>query len=304
MRVLIAGGSGMIGKALAKSLLADDNRVFVLTRHPDKTHLPEGAQSVEWDGQTMNQWGHLVNEVEAVVNLVGERLSKWPWTKAQKQHFVDSRVNGGKALAEAIGAATRKPRAFLQASGINFYGPRGLAPVTEADAGGEDFLADLSRAWEGSTEAVEGVGVRRVVIRSAIVLDPKEGILPIMMLPARLFAGGRLGHGRQGLPWIHLEDEVRAIRFLLENESASGVFNLTSPQTISSAEFLRVTAKVLKRPYWLPVPAFAMRIVLGQMATLVLDGMYALPVRLQEMGFKFRFETAEAALKDLLGKKE
>jgi uncharacterized protein (TIGR01777 family) len=142
--------------------------------------------------------------------------------------------------------------------------------------------------------------VRRVIIRSAVVLDAKDGILPLMMLPAKLFAGGRLGNGRQGLPWIHLQDEVGAIRFLIEKEEASGPFNLSGPTPISSAEFLRTLARVLKRPYWLPVPAFALRMALGGMATLILDGMYILPKRLQELAYPFRFETAEAALRDLL----
>jgi uncharacterized protein (TIGR01777 family) len=189
---------------------------------------------------------------------------------------------------------------LIQASGVNYYGPRDLAPVTEADSAGDDYLANLCKAWESSTKLVEELGVRRVVIRSAIVLSARDGILPIMMFPLKMFVGGSLGSGRQGLPWIHLDDEVTAIRFLIENQNASGPFNLTAPMPISSAEFLRVLAKTLNRPYWLPVPAFALRLVLGGMSTLVLDGAYLLPKRLQELGFYFRFETAEAALSDLL----
>jgi uncharacterized protein (TIGR01777 family) len=147
---------------------------------------------------------------------------------------------------------------------------------------------------------VEELGIRRAVIRSAIVLSARDGILPIMMFPLKMFVGGSLGSGRQGLPWIHLDDEVTAIRFLLENQNARGPFNLTATTPISSADFLRVLAKTLNRPYWLPVPAFALRLVLGGMSTLVLDGAYLLPKRLQELGFHFRFETAEAALSDLL----
>ena len=300
MRVLVTGGTGMIGKALVKSLLADGHQAVVLTRSPQAAHLPEGVQALGWDGRTTTGWSEAVSRVDAVVNLVGERLSRWPWTEKQRHRFWDSRVDGGHALVEAIRAASPRPRVLIQASGVNYYGPRDLTPITEADKRGKDYLADLSRAWEDSTQQVEEMGLRRVIIRSAIVLDAKDGILPIMMLPVRLFAGGPLGSGRQGLAWIHLKDEVRAIRFLLENQEASGPYNLTAPGTLSSAEFIRTLARVLKRPYWLPVPAFALRLVLGGMATLVLDGMYILPKRLQDLGFRFQFETAESALRDLL----
>jgi uncharacterized protein (TIGR01777 family) len=300
MRILIAGGTGMIGTALAKSLLAEGNQVWVLTRNPLAAHLPEGAIAVGWDGRTQGGWGEVVSKVDAVVNLVGERLSRWPWTKRQKQRFWDSRVEGGRALVEAIQAAASPPQVLIQASGVNYYGPRGPAAVTEADAPGNDFLAELCKAWEGSTEAVEKQGVRRVIVRSAIVLAAQDGILPIMLFPVKWFAGGPLGNGRQGLAWIHLEDETAAVRFLLKNPKASGPFNLTAPIPISSGEFTRVAAKILQRPYWLPAPAFALRLVLGGMSTLVLDGLYLFPARLQELGFSFRFGSVEAALRDLL----
>jgi hypothetical protein len=240
--------------------------------------------------------------MDAVVNLVGEPLSRWPWTKKQKQHFWDSRVGGGRVLTEAFQAASPRPKVLIQASAVNYYGLHGLEPVTEADKPGKDFLAGLCQAWEASIKPVEEMGVRRVVIRSAIVLSAKAGILPIMLFPVRLFAGGPLGNGRQGLAWIHLADEVAAIRFLLENPNASGPFNLTVPNPISSAEFTLTAARALRRPYWLPAPAFALRFVLGEMATLILDGLYLRPVRLQELGFTFRFGSLEAALSDLLKK--
>ena len=300
MRVLISGGSGMIGTALTKSLLSKGNTVWVLTRIPKAAHLPEGATAVGWDGRTSAGWGELIGQMDAVVNLVGERLSKWPWTKGQKQRFWNSRVEGGQAMVEAIQAASTPPKVLIQASGVNYYGPRTEGKVTEADGPGKDFLSRLCLAWEGSTEPVEKLGMRRVVIRSAIVLSAREGILPIMMFPVRAFVGGRLGSGRQGLPWIHLEDEVAAILFLMENQNASGPVNLTAPVPISSAEFMRAVAQSLQRPYWLPAPAFAMRMILGEMSTLVLEGAYLLPKRLLELGFNFRFVNAQAALEDLL----
>jgi uncharacterized protein len=301
MRILITGGTGMIGTALTKSLLADNHQVWVLTRKPLTANVTEGVRAVGWDGRSSMGWGELVSQMDAVVNLVGERTSKWPWTKSLKKRFWDSRVNGGRALVEAIQAASPRPKVLIQASGVNYYGSRDLVPVSEAAAPGTDFLADLCKAWENSTEPVEKMGVRRAIIRSAIVLSIQDGILPIMMFPVKLFLGGPLGSGRQGLPWIHLEDEIAATRFLLENPGASGPFILTSPVPISSAEFIRDVAKQLHRPYWMPVPAFVLRLALGGMSSLVLDGAYLLPRRLQELGFRFRYATVEAALGDLLG---
>jgi uncharacterized protein (TIGR01777 family) len=300
MRILISGGTGMIGTALIKSLLAEGHQIWVLTRNPGAAHLQDGVVAVGWDGKTSDGWGELVSQMDVVINLVGERLLKWPWTGTLKRRFWDSRVNGGRALVEAIKVASPRPKVFIQASGVNYYGLRDQVPVGEAEAPGKDFLSDLCKAWEGSTEPVEKMGVRRVVIRSAIVLAVREGILPIMMFPVKLFVGGPLGGGRQGLPWIHLEDEIAAIRFLLDNPGASGPFNLTSPVPTSNAEFMRELAKQLHRPYWLPVPAFMLRFALGGMSTLVLAGAYLLPMRLQELGFRFRFATAESALGDLL----
>ena len=302
MRILIVGGTGMIGTALTKSFLADGHQVWVLTRNPGKARLLEGATAIGWNGKTTEGWGKITEQMDAVVNLVGEPLSRWPWTKKQKQRFWDSRVGGGRALAQAIQAASPRPKVLIQASGVNYYGPRGMEPVTEADGAGKDFLAGLCEAWEASTEPIEKLGLRRVIVRSAIVLSEKDGILPIMLFPVRLFAGGPLGNGRQGLAWIHLADEVAAIRFLLEDPIASGPFNLTAPNPVSSAEFTRTAARALRRPYWLPAPAFALRLALGEMATLVLDGLYLRPVRLQELGFNFRFDSLEAALRDLLNK--
>ncbi|MGD0613685.1 MAG: TIGR01777 family oxidoreductase [Anaerolineales bacterium] len=300
MRVLISGGTGMIGRELAASLQADGHSVWVLTRSPSSARVPPGAQALGWDGRTTKGWGTFINQTDAVVNLVGERLAGWPWTPARKARFWTSRVEGGRAISEAIRLASHRPQVLVQASGVNYYGPHGLAPVSETDAAGDDELARLCLAWEDSTHSVEALGVRRAIVRSAIVLSAVDGILPIMMLPVRLYMGGPLAGGHQGLPWIHIKDEVAALRFLLENEQGRGPFNLTAPQPVSSGDFLRTLAKVLRRPYWFPVPAFALRLVLGGMSALVLTGEYLQPRRLLELGFRFKFENVEDALWDLL----
>lgn len=300
MRIIVAGGTGFIGSALTKSFQADGHQVWILTRNPQTAQRTKGARGVGWDGRTTTGWGELVSQVDAIVNLAGESLGTGPWTGTRKTRILSSRVEGGKTISDAIRQAHPRPKVLIQASAVGFYGPHGDEPVTEGNAPGCDFLSEVCRAWEASSQAVEELGVRRVVIRTGVVLSKDQGALQRMMLPFKLFIGGSLGNGRQGLPWIHPADEVAGIRFLLENEKAHGVFNLSAPEPLSNADFGCILAKVMRRPYWLPVPAFALHLLLGEMSSLVLEGQYMLPKRLQELGFRFKFETAEAALRDLL----
>lgn len=299
MNVLIAGGTGFIGSALTRSLLADGHAVWVLTRNPARARLAEGAQAVGWDARTVGAWLDVFSQMDAVVNLAGENVGQWPWTAQRKQCILNSRVETGAALADAFQQASRRPAVLIQASGVGYYGPCGSEPVDETSPAGSDFFASVASEWEASTRVVDSLGVRRVVIRTSLVLDSKAGILPLMALPVRLFVGGRLGNGKQGVSWIHLEDHVRAMRFLLENRNAVGAFNLSAPNPLSNADFIAALAKALERPYWLPAPAFALRLVLGEMSTLLLDGQFAIPQRLINLGFVFKYETAAEALQAL-----
>jgi uncharacterized protein (TIGR01777 family) len=301
MKVLILGGSGLIGQALIHSLAADSHEIWVLTRSPKKSRFSGDVHVVRWDGRTTDGWGHLAGEVDAVVNLVGENLATWPWTEKQKQRFWDSRVNAGRAVVAAVKSASRYPKVLIQSSGINYYGLRGT-PADESTPPGEDFLAQLAVAWENSTMEVEDLGVRRVVIRTAVVFATNALLYNLMALPVRLFVGGRLGSGEQSVPWSHLEDHVAAVRFLLENDSAQGPFNLTAPGQLSNADFYRTMARVMKRPYWFPVPAFLMRLVLGEMSVLVLEGRFSKPAKLLGMGFRFKYPELDDALRDLLAR--
>ncbi len=297
MNILMTGGTGLIGKALTASLLADGHSVWALTRRdPLPAPAKPGLTLLHWDGRTPSGWGQIVSGMDAVLNLAGEPLARWPWTKAQKQRFWDSRVNAGQAVTEAIRAASPRPKALIQASGINHYGLRG-GPADESTPPGDDFLARLTIAWEDSTREVESLGVRRCVIRQAVVLAPKGGLLPLMALPVRLFAGGRLGSGEQAVPWIHLDDVVGAIRFLLENEQASGPYNLIAPQSVTNAAFYRLLATRLRRPYWFPTPAFLLKLVLGEMSVLVLEGRASQPRRLLEAGYGFKVTSLEDAFR-------
>jgi uncharacterized protein (TIGR01777 family) len=295
MKVLIAGGSGFLGTALKNSLLKANHDVFILTRRNSKD-----VHEIQWDGKTPSGWGRLINEMDAVVNLTGVGLEHWPWTKRQKQRFVDSRVLPGLALVSAMQNAARRPRVFLQTSGVNRYGLRGQAIADESTPPSVDFLGQLTVKMEEATAPVEELGVRRVIARSAVVLASHRGMFPLMSLAPRLFFGGKFGDGKQAMPWIHIEDQTNAMHFLLENEDARGPFNLISPEPTSSAEFMRIVCKVLHRPYWFHVPRFLLRLILGEMSVLLTEGRYARPKRLIELGFRFRFGKLENAIEDLL----
>jgi uncharacterized protein (TIGR01777 family) len=294
MKTLIAGGSGFLGNALTASLEADGHEVYILTRSQ-----PQTPRQVHWDGRTTSGWSHIINEVDAVINLTGFGLEHWPWTQRQKERFIDSRVLPGLALAAAIKESTRRPGIFIQQSGINHYGLRGASIADESTPPANDFLAQLTVKWEAATQSLDELGLRRVVARTAVVLDKRGGLFPLMALPMRLFFGGKLGNGQQAMSWIHLDDWVSAMLFLLKSESARGAFNLIAPHPVNNADFMRAAAKTLKRPYWFHTPAFLLKVVLGEMNVLILEGRFARPKRLIESGYRFQFEILEDALIDL-----
>jgi len=300
MKVLIAGGAGFVGRHLIKSLNTGNHQVWVLSRNPAKAVA--SARIVAWNGRTTDGWGQLVNEMDAVVNLSGLSLHSWPWTKRKKQRFIDSRVEPGLALASAIREASHRPDVFIQISGINHYGLRGEGVADESTPPADDYLAQLTIAWEDATKPVEEGGVRHVVCRTAVVLARDAILLWLMALPVRLFLGGRFGSGQQALPWIHIDDQIGAIRFLMENPDARGPYNLIAPQMASNAEFMRTLAKVLRRPYWFPYPEFLMRLVLGEMSILITEGRFSKPERLFEMGYNMHFSNLEEALRDIFEK--
>ena len=294
MNILIAGGTGFIGTALTNSLEEDNHKVFILTRRS-----PSKTGHIHWDGTTTRGWAFRVNEMDAVVNLTGYGLEHWPWTRRQKQKFIDSRVIPGLALASAIKDSSHRPRVFLQTSGINRYGLRNDIIADESTPPADDFLAQLTVGWEDATKSVRELGVRHVIFRNAVVLARRGGLFPLMALPARLFFGGRFGDGEQATPWIHIADLISAIRFLLENENAQGPFNLIAPTPTSNADFMRIISKTLNRPYWFHLPSFMLRIPLGEMSLLLTEGSYSRPKRLLELGYKFQFPNLEDAARDL-----
>jgi len=308
MRIIIAGGSGMIGKVLCSALIKQGDQVAVLSRNPAKVSgLPAGTRVLPWDGKTTQGWANEIEHTDVVINLTGENLAGegfFPsrWTRIRKERLLTSRVNSGLVLSKAIQLAGKRPEVFIQASGINYYGTQENSEVTEATGAGDDFLSDLSIEWEASSQTVEALGVRRIVIRNGIVLSTRKGALPLLLLPYRLFVGGRLGTGKQVYSWIHIDDEVNAILFLIQNPNANGIFNLTAPEPLPNSEFGKTIGKVLKRPHYFPVPGFALKAAFGEVASLVLEGRRVVPQKLMEMGYPFLYPTLDLALKDLLSR--
>jgi uncharacterized protein (TIGR01777 family) len=308
MRVLITGGTGLIGRALSADLVVDGHEVIVLSRSPERaTDVPEGVRVEGWDARTAEGWGHLADGADAIVNLAGANIAGegfFPsrWTEERKALIRDSRVNAGRAVVEAVEQASQKPGVVIQSSGIGYYGFSGNKEVDETAEPGDDFLARLAaEEWEPSTAAVEDMGVRWVIIRSGAVLDANEGALLRLLLPFRLFVGGPMGSGKQWFPWIHRDDEAKAIRFLIEHPEASGPFNLISPNPVTNGQFARALGRVMGRPSFVPVPGFAMKLAFGQVTDVLLEGQRGVPKRLLDLGFEFQFPVAEAALKDLIG---
>ncbi len=300
MRILISGGTGMIGKQLVNSLHESGHELLLLTRSVQAEHKLPNVKLILWDGSSLGKWGEIVNNVDAIINLAGENIGSKHWSVRQKNLIIESRVNAGKILTEAMIKAKARPKVFIQASAIGIYGVNNSEILTEESAYGDDFMADICKKWEASSEEVESLGIRRIVIRTGVVLSKKAGALNRMLIPFNFFIGGPIGSGKQMISWIHPSDEVSAIQFLLENEKAKGVFNLTAPCPISNAELGKNLAKVTQRPYWLPVPAIGLRILLGEMSTLVLDGLNVTPERLINAGFSFKFEKIEDALINLM----
>lgn len=307
MRILVTGGTGLIGRALIDLLRPQNHDIIVLSRHPQQATLPAGVQVAGWNGQNTQGWAHLVEEADAIVNLAGESIAGTGtiparWTATRKRRILESRLNATRAVVEAIDGAREKPQVLVQGSAVGYYGGReDDAVLTEDAPPGNDFLAEVAVQWEEASAPVEAMGVRRVLARTGLVLSATGGSLPPMLLPFKLFLGGPLGHGRQWWPWIHIRDEARALAFLIAEPQAAGPFNLTAPNPVTQRDFAQTLGNVLHRPAKLPTPAFLLRLALGEMADLLLKGQRAVPKRLLELGFTFEYPDLKDALWELLG---
>lgn len=306
-KTVITGGTGVIGRALAQNLVDDGHEVIILSRYPDKHAelLSQGLTLVKWRTDDIGDWATTIDGADIVINFAGENLagdSFLPdrWNDTKKELLRKSRLAAGNAINEAIRLAAVKPRVLVQSSAVGYYGPRDGEILTESEKPGTDFLANLCVDWEATTAPVEELGVRRVITRTGLMLSPDSGPLQRIKVRFQLFAGGPFGSGDQYWSWVHLQDIVQAIRFLIDEDSAKGPFNLTSPAPVTNRDFAKVLGRVMNRPSFVPLPAFAMRMLVGEVATVVLDGQRAVPHKLEELGFAFSFSELEPALIDLL----
>lgn len=300
MKIIVTGGTGLIGSALVNSLLPEKHEIIVTSRAPEKVKtVPSNIKVVKWNGRTAEGWGQYADGADAIVNLAGEPIAPMPWTGGRKEKIRASRVDSGKAIVDAVNQAKTKPRVIVQSSAVGYYGVHGDETLSESAKAGSDYLANVCVEWENSTAAVEAQGVRRAIYRTGLVLDRSSGILPLMSLPFQFFVGGKVGSGKQWMSWIHIADEIAAIRTLMFNANARGVFNLTAPNPVRNEDFSKALGSAMGRPSAIPVPAFAMKLPLGEMAELLLlGGQRVVPERLKQIGFQFRFPTLEAALND------
>lgn len=301
MRAIVTGGTGLIGRLLVTELVKKGHEVVVLTRNTDgKADLfPKGVILRQWDTKTANGWGDLVNRETALINLAGEGVVNWRWTNAHRQRVLQSRLDTSQAMLDAVKSATEKPKVLLQASAVGYYGSRGDESISEHSKSGSGWRADVCIAWEAATEPVEAEGVRRAILRIGIVLDMESGALPPMVLGAR-FMGGQLGDGQQWVPWIHNLDVALSTIHLMENDNAHGIFNLVAPHPVTNKTMMATLGKVLRWPTFISVPAFALNLALGEMATSVLDSQRIYPPVLLQSGYEFQYAELEPALRDLL----
>ena len=302
MTIVLAGGSGFLGLALARRLSAAGHDLVVLTRAAaaPSALLPR-TRAVTWspDGHA-GAWRAALDGADAVVNLAGESIAARRWSEAQKRRILESRLDATRSLAAAIRAAARPPAVLVSGSAVGYYGPRGDEVVTEEAAAGSDFLARVSVQWEAEAASAAGTRTRVACIRTGLVLGTEGGALPQMLLPFKLGAGGPIGSGRQYWPWIHQEDWVALVEWTIGTPGASGAINATAPNPVTNRAFARALGRALHRPAFMPAPAFALRIALGEMAdALLLSGQRAVPAKAERLGFSFRHPHVDQALASL-----
>jgi uncharacterized protein len=301
MRIVIAGGSGFLGRPLATHLASTGNQVVVLTRRssPSSGSSPAHITSVTWtpNGET-GPWASALDGADAVVNLAGESIAAARWTAAHKQRVLDSRVEATRSLATAIRQASTPPRVFVSGSAVGYYGPCGDETVTEEAAPGSDFLARVCIAWEAEATRAASDRTRVVYLRTGLPLEKDGGALPPMLPPFKFGVGGPVGSGRQYWPWIHRDDWVALVAWVIGAAGVSGPVNATAPNPVTNAEFARAVGRALHRPAFLPAPAFALRLLLGEMAdALVLSGQRAVPAKAMRDAFTFKYVTLDDALR-------
>lgn len=305
MKVAISGATGFVGSRLVEVLQQQGHQVLVLTRNPDKAArlFPPSAfpnlEIVRYSPTQSGTWQASISGCTGVVNLAGVPIADERWTPSRQQEILDSRQLGTQKIVEAIAAAESKPEVLVNASAIGYYGTSETATFDETSPSGNDFLARVCQAWEAEAQKVKETGTRLVILRFGIVLG-NGGALGKMLLPFKLFAGGPLGSGRQWFSWIHLDDLVNIIVYALTHSEMQETFNATAPNPVRMSQLCETLGDVMGRPSWLPVPDFALELLLGEAAQVVLQGQQVLPKRTLETGFDYQYAMLKPALQQVV----
>jgi uncharacterized protein (TIGR01777 family) len=307
MKIVLAGGTGFLGSPLAAALAGEHHDVVILTRrngpHGALAAVP-GSRLTAWtpDGSS-GSWEREIDGAGAVVNLAGESIAARRWTDAQKRRILESRLLATRSLAQAIDRAKHPPSVFISGSAVGYYGPLGDEAVAEDHPAGSDFLAHVCRDWEDEAMRAAGHVLRVACIRTGLVLERDGGALPKMLPPFWFGAGGPIGSGRQYWPWIHRQDWIDLVRWVIRTPAATGPINATAPQPMTNREFARALGRAMHRPAWLPTPGLALRLLLGEMAdALLLSGQRAIPAKAERLGFTFAYRDLDAALRAIFAK--
>ncbi|HAF28709.1 MAG TPA: TIGR01777 family protein [Bacteroidales bacterium] len=306
MRILIFGATGFIGKELTNYLFDKKHEIAVISRNKKKAEeiFSKNIQIIEWDFQNPYTLSRNITNVEVIINLAGENIASKIWTKKHKENIIKSRVHIGNLLTLSISQSEIKPKLLIQASAIGFYGSQTKDICTENSLKGSGFLAQVSDKWEKSTEMVSEFGVKRIVIRTGVVLGKNGGMFPKLIAPIKYFMGSNFGKGDNFLSWIHIHDEIRAIEFLMNNKESSGIYNLVSPNPITSIELNKLIGRKLRRPVWLIIPKFILKLALREMANeLFFADQKVVPTKLLKEKFVFKYSKASFAIESLLNKK-
>lgn len=298
MKILITGASGLIGTALQKSFAEKEYEVLLAGRR-----FINKPDHVTWDAEKGFDAAGLakIEGVDAIIHLAGEPIGDWRWTEDKKKRIVESRVHGTRSVIDSISKLKNKPKVLISASAIGYYGDRGDDILTERGGVGDTFLAESCRDWEAEARKAENYGVRVVLNRTGIVLSKDGGALATMLTPFSLGLGGVAGSGKQWMSWITLEDIVAIVNFELENEDIDGAVNAVAPNPVTNEEFTKTLGEVIHRPTFLPLPKFAIDLMMGEMGdALLIDSARVTPKKLEDAGYEFKFTELKAALEDAL----
>jgi len=300
-KIVVTGATGLIGKVLCNTLIerGDELTIFSTNTGKAKTLFPFAKEVVEWKDYEKD-YSSFIEGKDAVIHLAGANVAGKRWTTGYKNEIYRSRINTTRNLVSSIELCKQKPEVFISASAIGFYGDRENTSLTEESSCGNDFLSRVCTDWEAASERLENVNVRRVVVRTGIVLSNEEGALKKMLLPFKLFVGGQLGNGKQWFSWIHIDDIISLYLFLLENKNLSGIFNAAAPQPVEMKVFAKTLGKVLHKPSLFSVPEFILQLAMGESASAILASQKVFPQALVNAGYKFKFENLEPALQQLL----